>query len=86
MDGAEKMSKLPHEVHVESASEQRRLPVAMRLRHGLHGDQMLLLVLENQRGHRRRRCEMGQPPDAESFAMNTRRIAVPLYGDSQLGQ
>ena len=29
---------------------------------------------------------MGQPPDAESFAMNTFRIAVPLYGDSQLGQ
>ena len=83
VDGAKKMPELPDVIRVEAAGEQRRLPVAVRVRHRLHGKQMLRVVFEDQRRHRSRRGEVAQPANPKGLTMNALRIAVPLDLDSK---
>ena len=75
---ADQQRKLANVVHSQLATQQHRLPVLMRLRDGGHAEQMMPVILEDERRDTSRRRQFGQPAQAIGLAVNPARIAEPI--------
>ncbi len=60
MHGAQHLSELFHVIGDEIAGQKHALPIGVGLRHGVHGEQVLFVILEDEVGHRSWRQQIGQ--------------------------
>ena len=86
VDRAKQLAEVDDVSALESAGQQPGFPVFMRLRHGLHGKQMVLAIFEYERRDRSGWSETIQPDQTESLPMNAARVREPVFGDAEFGE
>src|SRR5438094_6383200 len=70
--------------HLEASIQQHRLPVLVRLRDSVHGQQVVIEILKLKL--RNPKAELGQPTNCSSFPVNSLGAAEPVDRHAQLRQ
>ena len=86
VDRGEEAGELLDVVGDDVAGEEEGFPVVVWLGDGLHGEQVVGGVLEDQRGDGAGRGEVGEVLEGEGFALDAAGVAEPVGGDAEFGE
>ena len=86
VDRGEQRRELPNIIGPDSPAQQHRLPILVRLRDGLHGQQVVFAILKQQGRNRSRRRQARQPFQAQRLAINPLGRTEPVHRNAQFGE
>ena len=86
VDRPQNAGKLLDVIEVEIPGQKHTLPIGVGLGDGVHGQQVVFVVLEDEAGYRSGRQQRRERPYPRGFAVDALRAAEPIHGDAQLCQ
>jgi len=86
VDASQQLTELPDMIGVDQPFEEHRFPVCVRLRHCLHGEQVIRLLFKHEDRNGTWWSEGGESSHAESFPVDSFRAAEPGHRDPKLSE